>query len=171
MRLLVIVKMAATKSPTSGLILFDVNGILCAKYDPLELNIDDGIKLNSHYAILPRPGIVEYVEELAKTYTLGIYSSTKRHNIDVILSAIFGKKIPFQFIADRSYTWLHPAYGNDPNIKPYDTIKKLETIWENPVFNPDRRWGPSNTLIIDDDLSKVECNSEDNYWIAEPCRL
>ena len=158
---------------TKGLILLDVNGVMCAKYDPREKELECLI-INPHYAVVARPGIREFVDELSKTYTLGIYSSTKRHNIIKILKFIFGDGICnadgipyFQFIADRSYTSLHPDFGVNPDIKPFDTIKKLENIWSSPVFNEHRKWGPDNTLIIDDDLSKVVTNPEQTYWVAE----
>lgn len=170
-------------SPKGGdrLILFDVNGILCTKISDWHLNSNGDMKINSnedldgslkvvrispHYAIVVRPGIRDYLVSLATQYTIGIYSSTTYANVSKILQAIFTAEQPFTIIADRSVTKLDPRYGIDPSIKSFDTVKTLDRIWEHPIFNAQRQWNASNTLLIDHDRHKIDLNAPENILVV-----
>lgn len=128
------------------LILFDVNGLLCRK----TWN-EESQKLEFY----PVPGVKEFIDSLKSSYTLGIFSSTRHHNIVKILKEIFGAKHPFQIILDRSVTQLDPRY---PEVPKHSTIKKLKRLWTNPVHNEERKWDITNTLLVDHEIEKIGCN-------------
>lgn len=145
----------------SRLILFDVSGIMCVKTPP-----GDFLEVNSHYSTVINPHIKDTIDQLSQKYAVGIFSSTKFHNLIKIIHAIFGVKHPFIIIADRSLTQLHPKYGSDPTVQPFDTIKPLDNIWKNSVYNQRRQWNHTNTLLVDHDYRKIDSNPPENILVV-----
>lgn len=138
------------------LILFDVNGILCFKsYTELvDVRKEDFINAASYLMIL-RPGIRELLKRLGEKHTLGIFSSTTFKNVIPVIKELEKSGIKFAITAYREYTQLDPDFLQDKTIQPFDTIKRLETIWSHPFFNMYRVWSRENTLLIDDSKIKT----------------
>lgn len=154
-----------------GLILLDVNGVLCAKIPddrvgevPKEMLIKLSTRSCSH--AITRPGIAEVIADLTSRYNVAIYSSTRYTNLTKMLKGTLGGTSKFAFIADRSTTTLHPEYGVDPRIKDFDTIKPLENIFQHPIFNENRKWGPHNTILVDNDQEKMRSNDPRNTLVV-----
>src|SRR5680860_1896755 len=112
-------------SHATGLIILDINGILCWKY-PLDRSFPDleSFKL-SHYNVVLRPKIREFLDFCYSYADVGFFSSTTPSNANAILNHILTpsqrKKTIFFWYRDR--TKLDPSYGSDPSIKIGDTIK------------------------------------------------
>jgi hypothetical protein len=154
---------------TPTLILLDVNGLLCLKLpkrSPPDLDPNDVIKINGYLKILVRPGVRAFIAELAARYTVGIYSSTTRPNLNKIITGIFGPSHPFIFIADRTLTQPDPTIGTDPTIPFYQTVKNLSSIWNHPELNPDQQWNESNTLLVDHEAHKLRFNPPRNILVT-----
>lgn len=156
------------------LVLLDVNGVLGVKIPNNETNntnnsyktnnidnIDNNsiIELKS-YNFLLRHDMDKLYRELTSKYDVGIYSSTSYPNLARILS-----NYKFPFIADRSHTFY------DPDSSSFETIKDLRNILDNPVFNPDRKWSYTNTVIVDNDYNKLRFNDSKNTLIVEEYAL
>lgn len=145
------------------LVLLDINGVLCAKIPNGELTKRQLkewplVPINKHCQLLVAPGIVDEIRALRdKGYTLGVFSSTETRNVKKTLEMVFGTKTPevFEIIADRGLTELDPDYGMDPQVEIHDTVKRLARIWKSPLLNPDRRWGPTNTVLVEHDYRRV----------------
>lgn len=152
------------------LILFDVNGVLCFKVRDKEelvgLDDKDIIKTTDYWMVL-RPGIIDLLCRLSKEHTLGIFSSTTFKNVNPILSVLEKHGAKFFIKAYREYTQLDPDFGKNDNIREFDTIKRLNQIWQHPYFNTQRRWNKRNTLLIDDSTLKTRFNDESNILIVE----
>lgn len=152
------------------LILFDVNGVLCFKVrektELAGLDDQDIIKAASYWMVL-RPGIVEILRRLSKEHTLGIFSSTTFKNVNPILSVLEKHGVKFSIKAYREYTQLDPDFEKNDNIKEFDTVKRLNMIWQHPYFNTQRQWNERNTLLIDDSTLKTRFNNDANVLIVE----
>jgi len=162
------------------LVLLDVNGLLCRKIQNNDLEgknlankkIIDAIKCNNQYHIIIRHNIRNFLTKLSETYTVGIYSSTNFININIIMNTISKDwKNWITFTADRNYTALDPDYGVDEDIHSHDTVKMLSMIWQHPIFNANRKWNQSNTLLIDHEVKKLRFNNAENILIVEEYTL
>lgn len=141
------------------LVLLDINGILGVKTDTKPEN-QEYISCRSYYFII-RPNIREFLTKLREFATVGIFSSTNYTNVAAILSVIDPEfKKTFTPLMDRSMT------AFDPNTKGVETVKNLDIFWSNPVHNSNRKWNSGNTLLIDDDYSKVRFNDEKNILVV-----
>ena len=151
------------------LLLFDVNGFLCIK---VKSDVQGSIKCSQSYNIIIRPGIVEFLKKVSLRYTIGIFSSTTFNNIQTILECLHPNYKEFiSVIADRLVTSLdpdfNPNFNNDPYIKSFDTVKRLDRFLEHPLLNKDRIWNVSNVLIIDHEKTKLRFNPEKNILIVK----
>ena len=156
------------------LILFDVNGLLALKVTATD-KIPEAKKCNVNYSTVARHGVYDMLTVLSEKYVLGIYSSTTYPNISIMLQSIFRNSelcsskwnSIFTIISDRNNTCLDPEYGINKEIKSYDTIKDLKRIWEHPIFNKDRKWNDTNTLLIDHDKNKLRFNNKKNILVVD----
>lgn len=147
-----------------SLVLLDVNGILGLKTVEVPKELEY-IKCKN-YNFVVRPGIRNFLTELRDIATVGIFSSTRYMNVSSILYGIDPDfKKHFSPIMDRSMTCFDPDGDN------FETIKSLEIFWNNPIYNAERKWNSDNTLLVDNDLSKIRFNSEKNVLVAEEYSL
>lgn len=155
----------------SRLLLLDINGVLCCKYkkdnDLSErLSHSDLLELKS-YSVMLRPGYREFLNFCYEHFTVAFFSSTTRQNANAILEKILTpehkSKTLFRWFRDR--TQLDPHYGIIPEIEKHDTVKKLEDVFNCPLFNEDRKYGLGNTLLCDDSAQKTRFNESKNIVI------
>lgn len=154
----------------SRLLLLDINGVLCCKYkkhnDQLSESKCDLLELKS-YTVILRPGYREFLNFCYENFTVAFFSSTTYHNANAILEKLLTpehkSKTLFRWFRDR--TRLDPHYGINPEIKKHDTIKKLEDVFNCPLINEDRKYGPGNTLLCDDSVQKTRFNEPKNVVI------
>ena len=170
------------------LIILDVNGLLCCKVEKIhyedtnskrEFRIDPHNSNNENvfqtqnkssyiqlrnYRVYARSNVRNFVDKLLQNYQVAIFSSTADVNLNKILPWLLGKSIleKMSFIWCRSRTEIHLPDG------PHKTVKKLENIWKSEEVNPDNIWNSYNTLIIDDDPSKIRFNLERNNLVWDP---
>jgi hypothetical protein len=140
------------------LILFDLNGVLCTKI-PMK-------KDPSRYTFLVREGIQDFLSSFGDDFCLGIYSSTSYANIKKVLATIDPER-KIELIIDRGHTLLDPNYGTIKGLTEYDTVKNLDYVWSNPVFNKNRLWSANNTLLVDHSPLKVRFNDDKNILLID----
>lgn len=163
--------MDATKP--KDLLILDMNGLVCYKEKPPYNNSElpqDFLERNS-YRVYKRPGADMFLRYCLKKYNVAIWSSTTQYNVKPILNWIFKPKQlrKLAFIWYRNQTKLDPDYGKSeyPSITEYDTVKNLADVWSNPYFNRLRKYGKTNTLIVDDSSNKVRFNPKNNVLVVE----
>jgi hypothetical protein len=139
-----------------SLVLFELNGLLCKKI----VNKDK----KPYY--IPQKGLREFLSSFGDEYVLGIFSSSSRKNIKKALFFIDPDK-KIKIIIDRKYLSLDPEYKIKENIKQYDTVKNLSVIWSNPLYNSDRKWDKTNTILVDHSPLNVRFNISENIILTE----
>lgn len=150
------------------LLIFDINNVLCCKV-PRNRPVP-GFETAAHRTgkFVIRPGLRAFMDYIFSEYYVGVYSSTSLHNLDNVMPKIFGKYYKdVLFTAHREHTMYDPEFGKDKSIKKYHTIKPLQYIWNNPIFNKDRIFGPSNTLLIDNSAKKTRLNDKRNVLVIK----
>jgi hypothetical protein len=167
------------------LLILDVSGVLCHKQiddkgiDPIFLkNLSTGGSNNEKlevlrvkgYNIILRPYLREFLEFCYASYDVAFLSSTTYSNCTAILDRILTvkqhKDTVFKWF--RDHTHYDPSFGTDSKIKPYDTVKYLSDVWNNPVINADRLYSPDNTIICDDSEGKMRYNPKENTITVVP---
>lgn len=147
------------------LLILDINGLLCCKmpksYPNTELEI---LELKS-YKVLMRPGYREFLDLCYNNFTIAFFTSTYEGNANAILKKLLTaeqqKVTAFKWFRDRTHF--------DPDSStPYNTIKKLQDIFDNPVINADRKYHSSNSILTDDSPTKTRFNDPKNIVICEP---
>jgi hypothetical protein len=158
------------------LVVLDINGILVKKNNKHDNG--GGWKVNHPHhnkkhnndiietrgAIFEiRPGAREFIRKCFEKYHVAIWSSTTFTNAQPIIDELFDHKNELVFRWFRDHTEYDPEYGIKADIKDFDTIKTINTIYSNAMFM--RKWGPKNTIIIDDSHQKLRFNDEKNYIV------
>lgn len=122
------------------LVVLDINGVIACNKNGLRIT-ENGKRV---------------VNELSKRYTIGLFSSTTKRNVDKFV-AESGVADKFRFVYSREKT------RHDELLGGYATVKHLQTVFaEHPEFNY------FNTIIVDDTPEKVRYNPEQNTLIAKP---
>ena len=120
---------------------------------------------------MARPGVSDFIRECLARYDVAIYSSTTWHNIKPLLDEILPEELLSQlkFVWTRDHTRLDPSYGQEGYhyLRPFDTVKDLHYVFDNPAINVERCYDLSNTLIVDNEERKVRLNPEENCMIWE----
>lgn len=147
------------------LLLLDINGLLCCKLSKQdEINENLEILELSTYKVAMRPGCHEFLEFCYHNFTVGFFSSTTYPNANAILEKLLTseqkKATVFKWFRDRT------RFDPDPTT-PYDTIKKLEDVFDNPSVNSDKKYHSRNTLLCDDSKVKTRFNDPINIVIFE----
>lgn len=154
-------------NPPTQLLLLDINGLFCYKIpknkavESVSLEI---IELNS-YKVIMRPGYREFFDFCYDHYTVGFFTSTNQWNVDIILNKVLNRKQ----MKNTAFKWYRDRTRFDPDSEnSYDTIKKLEDVFDNPVINKERKYHSGNTVLIDDSETKTRFNDPKNILICEP---
>ena len=149
------------------LLLLDINGILCCKKTKNFIS-KDMLELKS-YKVQTRPGCSEFLDFCYNNFSVGFFSSTTRKNAEAILSLLLTSQQRQNTILMwfRDRTHLDPDVIKDSTIFYYDTIKKLQDIFDNPVINEKRKYHSGNTILVDDSIAKTRFNDPKNIVICE----
>jgi hypothetical protein len=147
------------------LVLLDINGLLCCKIKKnVEINKSSEILDLNSYKVILRPHYKEFLDFVYNNYKVGFFSSTCEWNAKEILNKLLNKE-------QKKLTvlmWFRDRTHIDPDsIDTYDTIKKLEDVFDNPVFNVKRKYHSGNTILIDDSKTKTRFNNPNNIIICE----
>lgn len=157
---------------SKSLIILDVDDLLVRRayrFVPDGENPDEWIEVGKYY-IKKRKNLIQFMDELiSRSINIGIWSSSVYQNMDPVLKAIFPKHIhdKILFILDRSYCDLDPDYGINPTIKSYATVKNIDRIISNPVYNRERFFNIGNIIIVDNSLTKLRFNPKENNIVIE----
>ncbi len=142
------------------LCIFDVNGVFCCKV-PKSQPAD--VKLRS-YNIFLRPFYQEFLEFCYNNYKIAFFSSTNRHNVDVILKNILTQDQQ----KETCFVWCRDRTHFDPDTDSFETIKILDDVFTNPIVNHNRLYSAKNTILVDDSKAKTRYNNDKNVLICEP---
>ena len=142
------------------LLVLDLNGLLvdrrmspCVEQDGTKRVPDAKF---GKFFIYNRPQMNEFVNWLHDKFTVGVWSSAQQHNAKQLVSHIWGKqrdKLAFVWGQDRC-THVGAMDPKKPQSKPI-LLKDLNELWKTPSY---ARFGPRNTLLIDDSPYKAVMN-------------
>ena len=151
------------------LLLLDLNGFLVYKERDKEYECEYECITIPNFKLYIRPGAKEFVSKLLDTYDVAIYTSTTYTNVSKIIKVLFTKdqEQKLKFIWCRDRTLFDPDYGDDSSVEFFATVKNLDQIWRNPSVNYKRLYNKNNTIICDDDETKVRFNDPANYLIVD----
>jgi hypothetical protein len=161
----------------NNLLILDINGLLVKKHSKFDLNPFQKKELLTKKDIIDTktaffeicPGTREFLLKCMQLYTLAIWTSTTYSNANLIIDKLFTvkEKNSLAFIWMRDHVRYDPNYGIDPNITDFDTVKILDDVYTNAMFQ--RKWKSNNTLIIDDSFQKLRFNNPKNIVVVENC--
>ena len=165
--------MTTYSSTPLKLLIFDLNGVLCRKinkYDYIYNSNIPHIELPNHFLYI-RPGAKQLLQELWKIdgLDIAIFSSTTYKNVNLILDHLMSKKdmSRLKFLWCRDRCSFDPYYGVMTAISKYATIKKLDSIFENPIVNWNRNYNETNILMVDDSSLKMRYNPRSTYYLID----
>ena len=110
------------------------------------------------FLIYNRPHLSEFVAWAFEHFTVGVWSSAQQHNAKTLVSHIWGEhrdKLAFVWGQDKC-THVGAMDPAKPRSKPV-LLKDLRKLWAVPSF---KRFGPRNTLLLDDSPYKAAMNPE-----------
>ena len=156
------------------LIILDVNGLLCKKLLKTDSECDKILKYyGSHetlelerFFVFIRPHVREFITKCYSYGTVGFWSSTKRVNAEPILKHILTKS---QY--EKSlFRWYRDKTKSDPETSEFATVKIIQDLFDS-EGHP-KCYGFNNTVICDDESSKLRHNPENNSIVFrsfDPC--
>lgn len=164
--------MTTTTEKTRGLIVLDMNKLLCDKiyqFDGTKKPDFETIVVNTHFTVFIHPAARAFLEFCFQMADVGFWTSTTKRNAAPILEHLLTEeqkqKTVFRWYRDR--TRLHPRFRKDSDILHYQTVKKLKDVWTCPTINAMRCYSAANTVICDDDPQKLEVNDPANVVICD----
>ena len=110
------------------------------------------------FFIYNRPHMSAFVEWAFEHFTVGVWSSAQQHNAKTLVAHIWGEsrdKLAFVWGQDKC-THVGAMDPAKPKSKPI-LLKDLKKLWASPSF---KRFGPRNTLLLDDSPYKAAMNPE-----------
>ncbi|WBW72648.1 NLI interacting factor family phosphatase [Schizosaccharomyces osmophilus] len=135
------------------LLVLDLNGTLLSR--PIKDRSHTSVSSASSTAI-PRPGVKNFLKYAFSNYSVMVYSSSRRDNVNAMLNCIMTSEQIKSLTAcwTRENMGLSTAHFNSK----VQTFKNLDAIWENLKTDGNGKaanWSQYNTVIIDD--SEVKC--------------
>jgi hypothetical protein len=142
------------------LLVLDLNGLLVDRRMSAFVE-PDGTKRApdakfGKFFIYNRPHMTSFVKWAFEHFTVGVWSSAQSHNAKALVAHIWGTHrdaLAFVWGQDRC-THVGAMDPNKPNSKPM-FLKDLNALWESPSY---ARFGPRNTLLLDDSPYKAVMN-------------
>jgi hypothetical protein len=103
-------------------ICLDMNGVLLARYfgnDPTRPNREPDYRIKNHLVYL-RPGFKKFINVMLHNFNVGIWSSIRKDNLDVLCKTIFSPEQlkRLRFILDGSYCTIVPNDVAEGSTKP-----------------------------------------------------
>ena len=108
------------------------------------------------FFIYNRPHMTTFVEWAFEHFTVGVWSSAQQHNAKTLVQHIWGEsrdRLAFVWGQDKC-THVGAMDPARPKSKPI-LLKDLKKLWASPSF---KRFGPRNTLLLDDSPYKAAMN-------------
>lgn len=161
-------KLLPEQSPSGSikrkLLVLDINGLL-ADIVPVA-RISQECKpgpdtIIAGKAVFKRPFCDEFLEFCFERFSVGVWSSRTKKNVDSVLNFIMGEKRQnLLFCWDQSHCTWTPYYTPENDDKPL-LLKKLNKLWEKSETDlPWKRgdYSDSDTLLLDDSPYKALLN-------------
>ena len=147
------------------MLVLDLNGLLVdRRMSPFE-NPVDGTKVApdakfGKFYIYNRPHMQSFVEWASEHFTVGVWSSAQHHNARTLVNHIWGKqrdRLAFVWGQDRCthVGAMDPAAGPGHGLGKPILLKDLHALW---AVSSYARFGPNNTLLLDDSPYKAVMN-------------
>jgi hypothetical protein len=115
--------------------------------------------------IFADPDMFAFFDQLlaVPALTIMIWSSKSDDNIRAMLNVL---RPPQNIkLIGRDMCKKNPAIGR------YAVSKRLDDIWNSAGFNEDGTWNQSNTVIVDDTITKIDCNPAHNTVHCTPINV
>ena len=142
------------------LLVLDLNGLLVDRRMSAFVDADGTRRAPDakfgKFFIYNRPHMAAFVEWAFEHFTVGVWSSAQAHNAKSLVNHVWGKhrdKLAFVWGQDRC-THVGAMDRAKPNSKPI-LLKDLNKLWAIPSY---ARFGPRNTLLLDDSPYKAAMN-------------
>ena len=158
------------------LLVLDLNGLLVDRRMSAFVDADGTRRAPDakfgKFFIYNRPHMAAFVEWAFEHFTVGVWSSAQAHNAKSLVNHVWGKhrdKLAFVWGQDRC-THVGAMDRAKPNSKPI-LLKDLNKLWAIPSY---ARFGPRNTLLLDDSPYKAAMNPPNcaihpaEYKLARP---
>jgi len=143
------------------LLILDLNGLLVSKQPQKLFDCRYQVQKCGSYYVYLRPNVHEFIDQIMDLYDVGIFSSTTYKNAQPIVELLFKdkhKQLKFKWFRDRTEF--------DPDSQDHATVKELDRIWRNSAVNWHRKYSNKNTLLCDDDHTKLRFNDKKNYLVV-----
>ena len=153
-------------SARKKLLILDMNNLLVARIfapkiqeeHPYALDyVAEADVLGKHFT-WKRPGLDEFLDYCLEHFTVGVWSSAWKMNVDKLCGYTFGRRrdrLLFEFNQE------HCQAVHDSQVKPtYE--KNLTTVWEQYL-----QYNASNTIILDDSDAKMRNNPDKCVGICQ----
>jgi hypothetical protein len=133
-------------------ICLDLNGVLLARYyknDPNKPPREPEYIVKNR-SIYLRPGFNKFINVLLHNFNLGIWSSVRKDNLDVICNTIFSREQikRLMFVLDGSYCTIIPSDNDKPLM-----LKETQKLFD--MFKID----PAYFVFVDDSEYKASLNT------------
>ena len=145
------------------MLVLDLNGLLVdRRMSPFE-NPVDGTKVApdakfGKFYIYNRPHMRSFVEWASEHFTVGVWSSAQHHNARTLVNHVWGKqrdRLAFVWGQDRcTHVGAMDPNAGQTRSKPI-LLKDLHALW---AVSSYARFGPNNTLLLDDSPYKAVMN-------------
>lgn len=128
---------------------------------PFYLHTASAGRLRRTFFVYNRPFMRDFIAWALSNFVVGVWSSARQHNLQGLVSHIFGPKASaLAFVWGQERCTYCGTVGGRHGKPIY--IKELRRIWEEAPFSP---FGPSNTLLIDDDKYKARSAASDSSCV------
>jgi len=157
------------KKPFKKLVILDVNGLLGYKCGKDEI-FDDSLPRQKleFYDFIERPGVKPFIDKLLEKYQIAIFTSATFYNYEGIIKKLLTpeqvKSMTFRWYRDKTR---HDREANILGLEKYSTVKVLQDLFDNPVYNRDDEFNSTNTILCDDCPIKTRHNPPENVIIVE----
>ena len=141
------------------LLVLDLNGLLVDRRMSAFVDADGTRRAPDakfgKFFIYNRPHMAAFVEWAFEHFTVGVWSSAQAHNAKSLVNHVWGKQDKLAFVWGLTGQVHVGAMDRaKPNSKPI-LLKDLNKLWAIPSY---ARFGPRNTLLLDDSPYKAAMN-------------
>jgi len=140
------------------LLVLDVNGLLLHRMfnaDPESLPCAPD-KVVGEFTIFLRPNVRDFIRWCSERFVIVIWSTAQKQNVVPLVDMIFSDTTAPLIILDQSHC-TDTGLKHSKKPKPL-WVKLLDTVWEHPDIRALGKFGPENTLLLDDTPCKAAWN-------------
>ena len=147
------------------LLILDMNNVLI--YRRYVGDIDDTLPLedavkSGRFYIWKRPGLDTFLEDIFQRYTVAVWSSARKHNLDPLCSLVFSEQHRAKLLFEWSQVRCTPLLRSTTKQKQI-FAKPLQTVWDTYPQYTER-----NTIIVDDSSAKMTHNPRSCVILVKP---